>query len=344
MGVHRASVAAAGRSGRVGSIVKAVAAVSAVAAALAATPAHGQQSGYPERPITIVVGYTAGSTPDVIARVVGPVLAGHLGQPIVVENKAGAGGTMGLAGVARARNDGYTLGLVNPAVIATAPAMYRNLPYDPLRDFTAVIKLATAPIVLLVPASSPAKSVQDLIGLMKQKKNVLYGSGGVGTAQHLQGALLGRLAGVNAEHVAYRGQSQQLIGAAAGEVDYTFSSLPGAIGFVRDGRLRALGVTTPERSPSLPDVPSLLASGLKGFEKSTAWFGVVVPSGAPDPVVDLLHRAFVKALMDPVVQAKLSAVGFDPAPPAPAREFGDFVRDQVPFWGNLVRLSGASVE
>lgn len=320
------------------------AAAASLLAALAPSPAMSQQHGYPERPITIVVSYTSGSTPDVIARVVAPVLAEHLGQPVVVENKAGAGGTIGLASVARARNDGYTLGLVNPAVIATAPAMYRNLPYDPLRDFSAVIKLATAPIVLLVPASSPAKSTQELIAMMKNKKSVLYGSGGVGTAQHLQGALLGIRAGVKADHVPYRGQSQQLVGTMAGEVDYTFSSLPGAIGFVKDGRLRALGVTTLESSPSLPEVPSLSAAGLKGFDKSTAWFGVVVPSGTPEPVIDMLHRALVKALMNPAVQSKLLAVGFDPAPPASAGDFGAFIRDQIPFWADLVRLSGATVE
>ena len=311
--------------------------------ALIALPVSAQTT-YPDRPITMIVTYTPGSTPDVIARIVGPAISEALGQPLVVENKAGAGGTLGLASAARAKNDGYTLALVNPATIATAPAMYRNLPYDPMKDFSPVIKLATTPIVLLVPPTSPAKSTQELVRLIKDKESVLFSSGGVGTAQHLQGELLGKLANVKVTHVPYRGQSQQLVGLAAGEVDFTFSSLPGAIGFVRDGRVRALGVTTAMPSPSLPDVPSLSVAGLNGFEKSTAWFGVVAPHGTPDAVLDKLHRSFVKALMNPTVQKSLLAIGFDPAPPAPAHEFGEFIRDQIPFWAELVRLSGASVD
>jgi len=321
-----------------------LAAIATLAAALFASSASGQSAAYPSRPITLLVSYTPGSTPDVIARIVAPVLASNLGQPVIVENKAGAGGTIGLAGVARARNDGHTLGLVNPAIIATAPAMYRNLPYDPVKDFSAVIKLATAPIVLLVPANSPAKTTQELLRLMKEKKKVLYSSGGVGTAQHLQGALLARMAGATGDHVPYRGQSQQLLGLVAGEADYTFSSLPGAIGFVKDGRLRALGVTTPSPSPSLPDVPSLSTAGLKGYDKSTAWFGVVVPAGTPEAVVDTLHRAFVKAIMNDEVRSKLAGVGFDTPPPTSADEFGQFIREQIPFWGNLVKISGATVD
>jgi tripartite-type tricarboxylate transporter receptor subunit TctC len=187
--------------------------------------------------------------------------------------------------------------------------------------------------------------VQDLLKMMSDKSKAFrYSSGGVGTAQHLQGALFAKLAGVDADHVPYRGQSEQLIGLVAGEVDYTFSSLPGAIGFVKDGRLRAIGVTTPAPSPSLPEVPSLSSAGLKGFEQSTAWFGIVVPGGTADPVVETLHRAFAKTLANPAVQAKLAKIGFDAAPPDRPGEFGQFIREQIPFWAELVRISGASAQ
>ena len=330
---------------RRGLLKGALAILAAGSMALAAPGVNAQDPAYPTSPLTIVVTFTPGSTPDLMARILAPDLAVHLGQNVVVMNKPGAGGTIGLASVARAAKDGYTLGLVSPATIATAPAMYKDLPYDPVKDFTAVIKVATTPIVMLVPPGSPAKSAQDLLKAMGEKsKAYRYSSGGVGTAQHLQGALFAKLAGVSADHIPYRGQSEQLLGLVRGEVDYTFSSLPGAIGFVKDGRLRALGVTTPTPSASLPDVPSLSSAGLKGFEQSTAWFGMVVPSGTPDAVVETLHRAFVKTLLNPDVQAKLSKIGFDAAPPDRPGEFGQFIREQIPFWAELVRISGASAQ
>lgn len=344
----RVSIGPCGRSSRDRSASKAIASIAiclaTVAAALAPelAPAQAQKAAYPERPIALIVGYLSGSAPDIVARAVGPVLAEHLGQPVVIENKAGVAGTMALGLVARARNDGYTLGLVNPAIIGAAPAIYPNLPYDPLRDLAAVINLAITPSVVVVSGNSPAKSMQEFITMMKAKRGpALYASTGVGSNMHLQGALLARLGGFESVHVPYRAQSDQLIGVVSGEIDFTFSSVPGAIGFIKDGRLRALGVSTAERSPLLPDVPSLAELGLKGFDKTTLWFGLVVPSGTPEPVVDTLHRASVKALMDPRVRQSLTKVGFEPAAPAPAREFADFMRDQVPFWSELVRASGA---
>jgi tripartite-type tricarboxylate transporter receptor subunit TctC len=306
---------------------------------------HAQSGTYPERPISIVVPYTPGSATDILARIVASELTVHIGQNVVVENKPGAGGSIGTTAVARAKNDGYTLCVVSTATMGINPALYRNLPYSPLKDFTPVIKLASTPNILLVPAQSPVTSTQDLFRRMKAKEKAFqYNSGGNGTTQHLTGVLLIRMAGANADHVPYRGPAEAVTALLSAQVDFGFQALPAAVSAVKGGRVRALGITSNKPSTALPDVPSLSAAGLDGFDKTDVWFGIAAPKDTPDAVLQILHGGFVKTLNNPSIQAKLAAAGFDPALPASASEFAQLVRDQIAFWAELVKASGASVD
>ena len=320
--------------------------VLAVGTTVFSVPAvHAQSGTYPERPISIIVPYTPGSATDILARIVASELTIHMGQNVIVENKPGAGGSIGTTAVARAKNDGYTLCVVSTATMGINPALYRSLSYHPLKDFTPVIKLASTPNILLVPAQSPVTSAQDLFRRMKGKEKAFqYNSGGSGTTQHLTGVLLTRMAGANADHVPYRGPAEAVTALISAQVDFGFQALPAAVGAVKGGRVRALGITSNKPSVALPDVPSLSSAGLDGFDKTDVWFGIAAPKDMPDAVLQKLHGGFVKTLSNPAIQAKLAAAGFDPAPPAPASEFGELIRDQVAFWADLVKVSGASVE
>jgi tripartite-type tricarboxylate transporter receptor subunit TctC len=235
--------------------------------------------------------------------------------------------------------------MVSNPVMAINPWLYRNPPYDPIRDFAPVIRLANTPNLLLVSAQSPVRSVQDLMRRMKErrKENAFqYASSGNGTGQHLEGVMLAKLAGASADHVPYRSVPDQLTALAGGQVDFAFSTLSSSISFVKSGRLRALGITSTQPSALLPDVPSLSSVGLSGFEKTDTWLGIITQKETPDAVMQTLHRAFAKVLGNPDIQAKLVAAGFDPAPLVPAGEFAQFIRDQFAFWGELVKMSGAS--
>jgi len=320
--------------------------VAAAGASVLVVPRAGAQTAaYPVRPVTLVVTYPPGNAPDMLARIFASELPLTLGQNVVVENKAGAGGSIGIAAVARAKNDGYTLCLVSPAPMVINPSLYKNLTYDPITDFTPVIKLAGSSNLLLVPAQGSATSVPDLIRQMKERKkeNALqYNSSGNGTTQHLLGVLLAKLAGASADHVPYRGTPDQLSALVAGQVGFGFCALSSSISLVKSGRLRALGITSTTPSALLPDVPSLSSAGLEGFEKTDLWFGVVGPKDMPDAVVQTLHRAFATVLGNPAIQAKLAGAGFDSVPLASAGEFAQFIRDQFAFWSELVKGSGAS--
>lgn len=328
-------------------LARVLCAIAAGTALLGIPGAHAQSGTFPERPISIMVPYTPGSATDILARIVAAELTVHLGQSVIVENRPGAGGSIGTTAVARAKTDGYALCVVSTATMGINPALYRSLSYHPLRDFTPVIKLASTPNILLVPGQSPITSTQDLLRRMKAKekdKAFQYNSGGAGTTQHLTGVLLTRMAGANADHVPYRGPAEAVTALFSAQVDFGFQALPAAVSAVKGGRVRALGISSNKPSVALPDVPSLAAAGLDGFDKTDVWFGIAAPKDTPDAVVQILHRGFVKTLSNPAIQAKLAAAGFDPAPPAPASEFGQLIRDQVAFWADLVKASGASAD
>jgi len=304
---------------------------------------HAQSSVFPTRPITFSVAYTPGSANDILVRIVSPDLGKQLGQIIVVDNKPGAGGSIGMASVAKSKPDGYTLGVGSTATMAVNRALYKNLPYDPLIDFTPVIKLAATPNVLVVPASSPVMNVADLVKAMGVKR-LNYSSPGNGTTQHLAGVLFTKLVGKPAEHIPFKGPAEAVTALLGGQVDFGFVSLPSALAQIQDGKIRALAVTPPKPTPSMPNVPSLSSAGLDGFEKTDVWFGMIVPTGTPDAILQQLHSAAVKTLSNSDVKAKLAAAGYEPAPPASATDFSQFVREQVAFWADLVKSSGASVD
>ena len=317
--------------------------VAAAAAAALPLGAAAQGTAYPNRPVTFVVAYTPGSANDILVRIVAPELGNQLGQPVVVDNKPGAGGSIGTALVAKSKADGYTIGLGSTSTMAINRALYKNLAYDPLKDFVAVIKLASTPNVLAVPSSSSAGSVQELGKLMGSKK-LNFSSPGNGTTQHLAGVLFNKLIGHTAEHVPFKGPAEAVTALSAGQIDFGFVSLPSALGQIQQGRLRALGVTPLSPTAALPSVPSLSSSGLNGFDRTDVWFGIVLPSGTPEPIVQGIHRAASKTLENAEVRSKLAAAGYLPAAPASATDFQQFVREQVAFWADLVKTSGATVD
>jgi tripartite-type tricarboxylate transporter receptor subunit TctC len=321
-------------------------AVAASASALAIPRALAQGAAYPARPVTLVVTFPAASATDFMGRTIAAELSVHLGQSVIVENKSGAGGSIGATAVARAKNDGYTLGLGSNSTMAINRALYRNLPYDPLKDFIPIIKTGTSANLLVAPGQSSIGSVQELIARLKENKKVFqYSSSGNGTIQHLQAALLTRQLGVSADHVPYRSPADQLLAVIAGRGgDFSFASTFGALPYIKDGRMRGLGITTLASSPLLPDVPSLSSAGLKDFEKTNAWWGVVAPSGTPDAVIQTLYDALVKTVNSPTVQSKLRTAGFEPVAATPAGEFAQYVREQVAFYADLVKASGATVD
>lgn len=246
---------------------------------------------FPTRPIRWISPWTPAGGNDVISRAIGSEIGRILGQPVVVENRPGASGTIGTDMVARAPADGYTLTLGSVGTHATASSMVPGLPYDPVKDFTPVVLVGTVPNVLVVPPSVPASSVQELIAHLKAHPNdYSFASVGNGTTQHLAGELFKRMAGVEITHVPYKGSAPALVDLTAGRVEMAFESMPTVLPFVRAGKLKALAVTTPRRSPRMPDVPTVAEAGLPGFDVAI-WFGVFGPAGMPADVTARLNQA-----------------------------------------------------
>jgi tripartite-type tricarboxylate transporter receptor subunit TctC len=311
---------------------------------LPAWEAFAAPGDYPAHPIKYIVAFTPGSANDILVRALAPALSASLGQNIVVENRPGAGGTLGMGAIAKAPGDGYTLGLGSSGAIAINRALFKDLPYDSRTDFKSVIKLASTPNLLVVPATSPVRTLDEFLrrhraGGLKP----LYSSSGNGSTQQLVAVQFNRLAGFEGEHVPYRGPAEAVAGLAGGEVDYGFVTVPSALGLVKQGRLRALGITRAAPLANLPEVPSLLNGAFADLGRTNVWFGIVVRSNTPDAILDRLHAAGTAALNDPAVLDKLVQLGYDPAPAEPRAVFQSFVQDQIAFWGDLVKASGATV-
>jgi tripartite-type tricarboxylate transporter receptor subunit TctC len=313
--------------------------VLAAAAAACAVPAAGQQ--YPARPLRMIVPLSAGGFADVPARVIAPRLAEALGQPVVVENKPGAGGTIGADFVAKSKPDGYTLLLTGtPHVIG--PALYRNLPYDAIKDFAPVALVASGPYVLVVHPSLPAKSVPELIALARsQPGKIDYASSGNGSAQHLVTSLFILMAGIDLNHVPYKGSGPAMQDLVGGQVKVSFAGVPNVMTHVKAGRLRPLAVSTPKRSADLPDVPTLAEAGVPGYE-ATLWLCLLAPAGTAPEIVQRLYDESAKVLRQPDVQQQVSATGVDVTLLGPG-ELGGFLRSEMEKWGKVVRESGAKV-
>src|SRR4051812_44130134 len=283
--------------------------VTFVAATLLAGAAAAQS--YPAKPIKFVVPFTAGSGTDIIARTVADTMGKSLGQPIIIDNKPGAGGTIGAAQVARSEPDGYTV-LIHSSGHALNPAIYPNLPYDTVRDLTGVTPIAALPNVMVVSPQRGWKTVADVVAAAKARPGQLnYASAGVGSATHLNAEKFRLQAGIDALHVPFKGTPEALSDVIGGRDDWFFAPLSSALPLIKDGKLQALAVSTPERSPSLPDVPTTIEAGVPGSDY-TFWVGMFVPAATPAAVVRRLHEEVVKALASADVKERMSKLGADP--------------------------------
>jgi tripartite-type tricarboxylate transporter receptor subunit TctC len=311
-----------------------------LAAALATSAARAQT--YPTHPIKFVVPYPAGGAADILARVVGQKLADRLGQPVVIDNRPGAGTAIGTDLVAKAPPDGYTILMGTVSSHAINPALNTNVGYDPVKDFAPISLVASLPFILDVHPSVPATSVAELIALAKAQPGKLnFASAGNGTSNHLAGELIKQMAGVDIVHVPYRGSAPALSDVIAGQVtmmfDLTITSLPQ----IEAKQVRALAITTPKRSQLAPDLPTVAESGLPGYAVD-AWFGVFAPAGTPKPVVDRLNAETVAAMKLPDVRERLASQGAEPLTSTPG-EFADYVKTEAAKWAKLVRDSGMTV-
>ena len=310
----------------------------AVLIAAVATPARSQP--YPTRPITLVVPYAAGGGNDVMARIVADKMAAALGQPIVVENRGGAGGSIATRAVAQASPDGYTLALGGTGTLAIDPTLYPNVGYDPRKDFAPIGLIATSALVVLVHPSVPAKTIPELIALARKEPDKLtYASAGVGSGIHLGAELFAHMAGVKLTHIPYKGSAPALTDLLGGHVAIYFSSLPPAIGLVKDGKVRALAVTGPERSKIFPDLPTVAEAALPGYA-AVLHYGIVAPAGTPKPIVDRLAAALRVAITSPDVASKIAADGAEVMGMTPEEYAADIDREEAK-WSEVVRRSGA---
>ncbi|GAA4354839.1 tripartite tricarboxylate transporter substrate binding protein [Variovorax defluvii] len=310
----------------------------AVAGAVALAPPAGAQGAYPNRPVTIVVPYPAGGSADILARTVGQKLGERLGQPVVIDNRAGAGTAIGAKHVAGAPADGYTLLLGTVSSQAINPAM-NKVGYDPVKDFTPVAPLASIPFVLVAHPSFSGKSVADVIAQAKAKAGELsYASAGPGTSNHLAGELLASAAGIKLLHVPYKGSAPALNDVVAGHLPLMFDLQATAFPYVQSGKLKALAVTGPTRSSMLPAVPTVIESGLPGYEVS-AWFGVFAPAGLPRPVLDRLHADISAVLQASEMRKRLQELGAEPEQGS-ADAFATFARAEAAKWSDVLRNAG----
>ena len=299
---------------------------------------------YPSRPITLVVPYAAGGGNDVMARIVADKMSRSLGQQIVIENKGGAGGSIATRQVAKAAPDGYTLGLSGTGTHAINPTLYANVGYDPRKDFTPVGLIATSALVVLVNNDVPAKTIPELVALAKKDDGKLtYASAGVGSGIHLGAELFAAMAGIKLTHVPYKGSAPALTDLIGGHVAIYFSSLPPAIGLINDHKVRALAVTGPQRSPLLPELPTVAeAAPLPGYE-AVLHYGICAPAGTPQPVIAKLAAAMKAALAEPDVRARIAQDGAEVQSMTPQEYAADIDREETK-WSKVVKLSGAKVE
>ena len=314
--------------------------VLAIVSLAAASTALGQ--GYPNKPVHVVVPFTAGSATDILARTYGQKLSEMWGQPVVVDNRPGAGGTIGAAVVAKAAPDGYTL-LVHSAAQAYNPSIYPSLPYDTAKDFVDVVPLGGQPNVLVVAPSSGIKSVAELIAQAKQKPGQLnFGSAGTGSGTHINAEKFKLAAGIDVVHIPYKGTPEALTDTIAGRVTYFFSPISAALPFVRDGKLVALAVSTAKRSSALPNVPTVAESGLPGFDYSL-WVGMFAPAGTPPEVVDKIARDVRTVAQSADVKERFAALGAEPMPMTTS-EFKQFVDSEIADSGKVIKAAGIKAQ
>jgi tripartite-type tricarboxylate transporter receptor subunit TctC len=309
--------------------------------ALAAGTAAAQER-YPSRPVTLVVPQAAGGANDAIARVIAQKLGEVMGQTFVVENRVGAGGNVGTAAVAKARNDGYTLMLTANSAQVINPALYKSTGFDPIKDFEPIAPVATAGYVLVAHNSFPARNVSELVAAAKAAPGkFMIASAGNGTLNHLIGEMLGKAVGIELTHVPYKSAAAAVNDLVGGQVQLSVQSLPSSIAFIRANRLRVLGVVNEKRVAALPDAPTI-GETIKGFG-STPWYGVFAPAGTPKAIVAQVHAALARVLEMPETRERLAAVGCEPYFSS-TEQFATLVREDLPRWARIVKDSGATID
>jgi len=319
---------------------------SKLATALIATTAFGAstaaiaQLDYPTKPIRLVVPFTPGGSTDILARVIGQKLTEAWGKQVIIDNRPGAGGNIGVDLVAKSPADGYTLVMGHIGTFGVNPTLYPKLPYDPIRDFQPITLVALVPNMLSVYPALPAKSVKELVALAKTKPGTInFGSGGNGSAAHLAGEYFKLLTKTEITHIPYRGTSPAVTDLIAGQIQMIITGVPPTLAFAKSGKLRALAVATAKRLPLLPELPTIAEAGVPGYE-ATQWYGVLVPAGTPKPVVAKLNAEMAKAIQGKDVREKLAADAAEPVGNSP-EEFGAFIKKEIARWAPVVKASGA---
>jgi tripartite-type tricarboxylate transporter receptor subunit TctC len=318
---------------------------SAAFAAAVATLAFGQAPAaapWPSKPIKLILPFPPGGGTDILGRILAERLAANLGQPVVIENRGGAGGNVGAEAAAKSPPDGYTIVLVAPS-LAISPSLYSKLNYDPVRDLTPVALVGAVPNVLITSPSVPARNLAEFIALARSKPGGMnFGSGGSGTSNHLAGELFNLQAGVKLVHVPYKGVNLAMNDVLSGQIQLVVIGIPAAQPFIQAGRLRALAVIARERSSALPDVPTAAEAGLPNYDVTT-WYGVLAPAGTPRPIIDRLNAELVHIMHAPDLQERFAATGTQPRTSTP-EEFGEYLRQETAKWAKVVREAGLKAE
>lgn len=296
-------------------------------------------SDYPNKPIKIVVTFPPGGSADALVRLMAPKLSEQLGQPVVVENRPGAGGNIGLAQVAKAAPDGYTLGLGAAGGLSANVSLYAQMPFDPAKDFQPVSMVAFIPFILVAPPSMPANNLSDVLAMArKEPGSMSIGYGGTGTAMHLSAALLAQMAGIQWNEVAYKGTGPATTDALGGQLALAVSDMPASLQLIQAKRLKPFAVTSAQRLSALPDVPTVAEAGVPGYE-SVGWFGVVAPAQTPKAIVEKLNREMKSVLADPEVQASIRKLGVEPSTSTPDA-FGTFIQSETRKWAGVIKAAG----
>lgn len=314
-----------------------------VGTAAHAVAARAQTAPFPSRPVRILIGFSAGGANDVVARVVAPKLSELLGQPVIVDNRPGASGLIAADMLAKSPPDGLTLMVASQTTYAVAPALYKTATFDAPRDVAGVALLGASPLVLLVHPSMPLTSVGELIALAKTRSDALnFGSGGVGTTPHMAGALFLAMADVKMQHVPYRGEAPAIVDLMSGQIAVLFANVSASIAHVKSGAARALAVTSLQRSPMMPELPTLAESGLPGFEVET-WFGLTAPAATPREIITRLNAETLKALAAPDIRQTFAELGMSVGGGSPER-LDAYIKSESEKWGKVIRDAGIRAE
>jgi tripartite-type tricarboxylate transporter receptor subunit TctC len=315
----------------------------AAVATVATAPSFAQSAqNFPSKPMRIIVTFTPGGAPDILGRLLADRMQADWGQPVIVENKPGAGGNIGADVVAKSPSDGYTLLVGTVGTHAINGALYEKMPYDMVKDFSPISLLATTPNMLVVNNNVPAKNLQEFIALGKKEGKMTFASSGSGTSIHVSGELFKTQTGIDMQHIPYKGRASAIPDLLGGRVTMMFDNMPSSLPLVREGKLRALGVTSAKRSAAAPDIPTIAEQGLPGFE-AVSWFALFTSPGVPKPIVDKLQAEVQKILKSPEASKKLQDIGLEPVG-STAEELAAYQRTEIAKWSKVVKDSGAKAE